>query len=652
MWMDAEAAFAEKFPGFEPRLPQRALALTIESSLTSGVHLAAQAACGVGKSYGGLVPLIDWAIANGRPGLVSTATKALQDQYANKDLPALQALYRNFSFAVVKGRGSYVCAAKLNELQPADLRSVSLADLRVHLATEDATGDIGQLDFQLDSFDQAKIVTSSDECPGKKDCPFGAVCFAERAKAKAEHADIIVTNHAMLATDALMRGGSDGKWLLPDYGRLMVDEGHELEDYVTSALSADITSGGLTKLATDVAAFLEDRKHLVRAQSPIRDLFEALAAKIDPKERTTTLTPELVVEVAQPIFEMVQTLDSFETHLSAERIHGDDSRSIKKKRLRKRVENAKARLEGVIMADFGDLVRWIEKDDKRGVMLKYSPLSVADFLRRNIWNRTPAVVMSATLAIGTDFSYLAERLGFDPKQLETFDAGTPFDFKTQARTFIPQDIPDPSKNQGGWRAAVTASIIELVRAADGRALLLFTSRSAMNAAYDSVAPMIQNLGHRVLRQNDLPVKALAEIFAADEHSVLFAMKSFFTGVDIQGDSLRLVIIDKLPFPVPTDVIVKARASVIDAKNGGSPWGSKGSFNKLSIPTMTLTLLQGYGRLIRSQSDRGMVAILDPRLLSKPYGSGIINAFPDAPLLKTLPEAVSYLHSLEEEAVVA
>lgn len=648
-WMDAEARFAEKFVGFEPRLPQRALALSIETAATEAHHLAAQAGCGVGKSFGGLIPMIDWAIANNRPVVVATATKVLQDQYAIKDLPALQRMYRPFRFAVIKGRSNYVCRAKLEELAPQDLR-VDLGLLKEALAADGATGDVDRMDLQIDGFDRSKITTTSDECPGKKDCLFGSICFAELAKAEADQAHIVVTNHSMLATDSLMRGGVDGRWLLPNFGRLLVDEAHELEDYVTNALSNEITSAGLTRLSQDVAAFLENRSWSARAEGPIEALFHTLGDKIDPKERTTTLTPELVVEVADAILGMVTVLDSFETNLSAERIHGDDARSEKKKRLRKRVENAKSRLEGVIMADFGDLVRWIEKDDKRGVVLKYSPLSVGKFLHENIWKRVPSVLMSATLAVGTDFSYLSDRLGFPDGELDTFDVGTPFDFTVQARTFVPADAPDPKKNPGGWRAFITAATIELVRAADGRALLLFTSRVAMNDAYDIVAPTIEGLGHRVLRQGDAPTKVLADIFAADEHSVLFALKSFFTGMDIQGDSLRLVVIDKVPFPVPSDVIFKARAAQIDARNGGSQWGSRGSFKRLSIPMMVLTLLQGYGRLIRSMDDRGMVAILDPRLLTATYGKNVMAALPPAPVLKQLPEALNYLRSLEEVSV--
>lgn len=640
-WMHFEQAFAAKFPHFEPRLPQRALAQKVETCVKGGTHLLAQAPTGVGKSFGGSVPLIDYAVENNVTIVVATAMKSLQDQYFNKDLPHLAANYRPFRFAVIKGRSNYLCLAKTNSLKPGEI-SVDLDTLDKIIKDPATTGDIDQLTIEVTPADRSKLTTTSDECPGKRDCPFGAVCFAERAKEAAKAAHVVVTNHSLLVTDALIGQGS----LLPPYERLLIDEGHELESYTTNTLSNEITSGGLLKLATDVAAFIEDRSYLVKAQEPIADLFQELGRRIDPKERTTPLNADVIAEVGAQIMACLDVVAGFATKVAGVTIHGDDSKSEKKQRLRKRVDSMRARLEGVIMADFADLVRWIEKNDRQGVILKFSPISVANFLRNNIWSRTPVTIMSATLAVGSDFSFLAERLGFDLNDTETFDCETPFDYKRQARTYIPRNVPDPSVNEGGHRAAVTMGMSELVKASDGRALLLFTSDKEMRFAYDYLRGVVEGMGHRALRQGQLPTRQLSEIFADDEHSVLFALKSFFTGIDVQGDSLRLLHINKLPFPNPSDVINKARCSLIDAKNGGKPWGSKGSFEKFTLPTMALDLLQAYGRLIRSVQDTGLVAISDPRLFSKKYGSTIINALPPAPLLDELDQATAFLRSLE------
>jgi Rad3-related DNA helicase len=296
------------------------------------------------------------------------------------------------------------------------------------------------------------------------------------------------------------------------------------------------------------------------------------------------------------------------------------------------------------------MVRWIEKaeyngrarDQRPSVILKYAPLHVGPFLAENLWTK-PAVLLSATLAVGNDFSYIAERLGLG-RQYGSFDAGTPFNYQKQAALFVPADYDPSPRNAQKWRAQVAATIPELVRAAGGRALLLFTSTSAMNEAYAATKDAIEAIGCQVLKQGDKPNRALSDEFKADETSVLFALKSFMTGFDVQGDALRLVIIDKMPFAVPTDVIFAARCAAVDAV--ARSWNDK-AFMKLSVPAMTLVLLQAFGRLIRSTTDEGLVAILDSRYRdkSKGYTAKIRNAMPPARPLGTLADATDYLKEL-------
>lgn len=658
-WSEAEANFAEKFVGYEPRLSQRALANTIEGALSAGVHLAAQAPCGTGKSYAGQVPAIDYALATGMPVILSTATKALQDQYI-RDAEALQELYRPFRFATLKGRGNYLCLSKLDESP--DLECDEEA-LRTELKDAATTGDFDLLVTPITPFDKSKLSTSSEECPGKKECVFGEVCFAEQAKRRAADAQVVVVNHALLVTDAQLKyiaadTGAEGLGtaILPNYSAVVVDEGHELEEYATSTLGKEISQRSIEKLTKEVSNFLERADMIRETARPIKALYEALGRQFPadkPRERSITLSAKLLVNVGEEINDVIEVLRDFEEQLRTKKIFGDDRASMQKKRLRKRVEGLTRRLENIIVADFADLVRWAEKATVRPanrepythIVLKSAPLSVAPFLKATLWDQVPAVLMSATLSTSVDkdgqadFSFLAERLGIE--NLVGFDCESPFDFEHQARIYV-ADTPEP--NQPGYRAAVTANLIELVRAADGRGLLLFTSWDGLNEAYSALSPVINGMGHRCLKQGELPNKQLSKIFAEDEHSVLFAVKSFFTGVDIAGDSLRLLVIDKLPFANPSDVIFKARCDALDA-TAHNKWVD-GSFPKLSIPTMVLTLLQGLGRLIRTKDDKGLIAILDPRLNTKAYGKKILKTFPPAPVLTDLRQAVDYLEGLE------
>jgi ATP-dependent DNA helicase DinG len=658
-WTEAEANFAEKFVGYEPRLPQRALANTIEGALSAGVHLAAQAPCGTGKSYAGQVPAIDYALATGLPVILSTATKALQDQYI-RDAEALQELYRPFRFATLKGRSNYLCLDKLDGID-GDLEGDEAA-LRAELKDVEATGDFDLLTTPITPFDKSKLSTSSEECPGKKECVFGDVCFAEKAKRRAADAQVVVVNHALLVTDAQLKyiatdTGAEGLGtaILPNYSAVVVDEGHELEEYATSTLGKEISQKSLERLANEVSNFLETDV-LTSARNTIARLYNALGAQFPsdrPRERSITLSAKLLVNVGEEINDVIEVLRDFEEQLRTKQIFGNDRASMTKKRLRKRVEGLTRRLENIIVADFADLVRWAEKvtvrparrDPYTHIVLKSAPLSVAPFLKATLWDQVPAVLMSATLSTAVDkngqadFSFLAERLGIE--DLVGFDCESPFDFEHQARIYV-ADTPEP--NQPGYRAAVTANLIELVRAADGRGLLLFTSWDGLNEAYNALSPVINGMGHRCLKQGELPNKQLSQIFAEDEHSVLFAVKSFFTGIDIAGDSLRLLVIDKLPFANPSDVIFKARCDALDA-TARNKW-TDGSFPKLSIPTMVLTLLQGLGRLIRTKDDKGLIAILDPRLNTKPYGKKILKTFPPAPVLTDLRQAIDYLEGLE------
>ena len=650
-WAEAETEFAQSLPGYESRAQQQRLATQIERALEAARTVLAQAGTGTGKSLALLVPAIDHALRTGEPVIIATATKALQDQYAGKDLPFLQEhLGKPFTWAMLKGRSNYACRAKLaEEMKSGDV--FNLKSLVEELETGEHSGDLDEVVTALDPRDRSKLVSTSDECPGKRDCPFGEVCFAEAAKRRAKESDVVVVNHALLVTDLKLRSelrDADGNpiGMLPTYSAVGIDEAHELEEYATSMLGQSFAQRGITKLATEILNFTGEKdisSTLTGAAGQLFAVLERMLNEAGKDERNTRVSGNDLLKLEKPITALLDGLRDAWHAVNNVTTRGDEGQDGRKKRLKKRIGGMGEKLTLLLVAEDDQLVRWTERDEKRGVVLAYAPLHVGPFLRDHLWSQVPAALLSATLSVGNDFSYIAERLGID--EFEAFDAGTPFDYPKQAALFVPQDMDPSPSTRARWAAMAPVVTEKLVRAAGGRALLLFTSKKAMNDCHDKIAGNLEQDGLQVLKQGDKPNRVLAEEFKADETSVLFALKSFMTGVDVQGDALRLVVIDKLPFPVPTDVIFAARCDAVEAQ-ARNTWVD-GAFPKLTVPSMALTLLQAFGRLIRTKQDRGVVAILDSRLLTKRYGRTMMQAMPPARRITALAEAEDYLRELED-----
>lgn len=648
-WNAAEEAFAQAMPGYESRENQRNLALAIERNWEFGGHLLAQAGTGTGKSFAGLVPAIAHALETGLPVIVSTATKALQDQYV-RDLEFLQNVLVDtpFTFALLKGRSNYACVAKVAEANETDV--FGLKALKEELEGENCTGDLDHLVTEINFVERRHIVSTTDECPGRSNCPLAGGCFAEQAKDRARVANIVVVNHSMMITDLKLRemtrdpetGRSLVSVLPMEIAGYLIDEAHELEDYATNALGGEFGRGSLAHFAAQVASLTGDTSVTARVNGAAQRLFGDLEEKLG-RERSRSFTTNMLLDLEDEFMRVLHEVRDLKEIIRLVNVHGDDHKATRRKRLMRGADSLAARLEGFMLAEEGDLVRWVEKDDKRGALLKYAPLHVGPFLAENLWTK-PAVLLSATLAVGNDFGYIASRLGLG-RDYGCFDAGTPFDYPKQAALFVPEGYDPSPANAQNWRAKVAATIPQLIRAAGGRALLLFTSTSAMNEAYFATKDAIEDMGLQVLKQGDRPNRALSAEFKADETSVLFALKSFMTGFDVQGDALRLVIIDKMPFANPADVIFKARCDAQDRLARGN-WNEK-SFMKISVPAMILTLLQAFGRLIRSTTDEGLVVILDSRFRdqSKGYTRVIRNAMPPARKLGILADAVAHLEEI-------
>lgn len=657
---DVEVLLAEALPGYEARPQQQDLAQQIEASLATRTHLLAEAGTGTGKSLGYLIPAILHAVQDGGRTVVSTATRALQDQVANKDLPFLAEhlnaedfLRRPFTHALLKGRSNYVCLAKVNDPENA-AEPWARATMQ---AIEQRAGDpefMGERDDlpEVEDRQWRKMTTTSEDCPGKRSCPFGEVCLAEKAKAKARAADVVVVNHALLLTDLKIKISSAGvASMLDEYESVIFDEAHEVEEYAGHVFGNQITEHGIRDTLSKVRSFArraasqEHAEVVAEGVAEVTRAMTALWAVLEPgRIRLGDIEAHVdefihFVNSLGALVEMVNAPEMMER--SEGKVRDKDVGALRT--LQANVVGQYDKVRQVVLGEFTEFVRWTEDEtmrngEKRRV-IKVAPISVASILNQNLFDRLDrptAVLVSATLSVGNEFDYIRTRLGIS--DADELDVGTPFDYPNQAMLYVPRHLVDPSPaNRAAWSSMAVAEMLDLVRVSDGRALLLFTSYQGMRQAYDAISGRVP---YRCLMQGQKPNKVLAAEFAQDVHSVLFATRSFMTGTDFQGEACSLVVIDKLPFPVPTEAITEARCEAIRAEGGSD-------FNEYTIPVMSLVLKQAFGRLIRHRSDRGVVAILDPRLVTKGYGRKIQRALPGAPLVTEMDDVRSFFDALKE-----
>lgn len=622
---EAEVNLAASLPGYESRPQQQALALAVEEAIAGRHHLIAEAGCGTGKSLGYIIP----AILSGKRVIVSTATKALQDQVANKDVPFLaEHLGAPFTFALLKGRSNYLCVNKVQAADPADVPSLARILEAVENAGPDFHGEREHLGFEVDDFEWMRVAADTEDCQAFG-CKDNKNCYAQRAKERAQAADLVVVNHALYLTDLMVKEATGGyASLVGEHDVVIFDEAHEVEEYAGKSLGSTFKEGGVRGLCTEVRNFgkrhvpdHEDR--LNEATAEVLTAMTNLWAVLEPgriRQATLLEAGDEFIGFANALFDLTGALGDSSI---LEGVPSGDLERVKarRERLWRRATSTTTRFHQVVTADFDDLVRWVERDGDKTV-LKTAPVDVAPYLREHLFGLgdVTAILASATLSVGGKFDYIAGRLGIDAYQ--GIDVGTPFDFATQARTYVPTHLPDPGRERAAWSNMAVLEMMDLIRASEGRALVLFTSYTEMRNAYDTISA---RLPYRCLMQGQMPNKTLAEEFKNDTSSVLFATRSFMTGVDFQGDTCSLVIVNKMPFPVPTEPLTEARCEAIKRRGGSD-------FSDYTIPVMTLVLKQAYGRLIRHRTDTGVVAILDPRLQTKGYGKGILRSLPEAPLV--------------------
>lgn len=659
---EAELALAESLPGYAPRPQQQRMASAVEQLFARNKGQALiQAGCGVGKSLGAVIPsifatIMDYETGEPRPMrvLVVTATKALQEQYAGKDLPFLEDhLGYAFTWALLKGRSNYVCHAKMAEATSYDLPNIEL--LREELRSTSVSGDFEHLTTPVPEDKKYLLSMSADECPGKSNCPFAKECFAERAKDRAKASQIVITNTAMLMTELKINELSNGEVkMLGEYDGVVIDEAHEVGEIAASALSDQFRRQGMENLVTRAMNFMNE--HAESLDSPSSQATAKLHGELNTAISEIWEHLEGLAQGEQVELKAAELMDHAEPYLTLvegckalfDHVHGTQIRfgeplfqASRQQRIERMVLGFVEKLIELLTSQ--GLVRWVETETvRRGrqmvevVTLRYSPIDVAPFLERNLWSRVPVALVSATLSVGGDFGYIQENLGLETAT--TLDVGTPFDYKSQALLFVPDSKqPHPVKKRTEWMSYAIMTTGQLVRQSGGGALLLYTSRKAMKDAYAMLAPMFEEQGITSLMQGEHGTnKEIARRFNDDENSVLFALKSFMTGVDFAGRTCRLVIVDKLPFPVPSDILFAARAAEVVKK-----YGSWADFNRLSIPMMTLTLIQAYGRAIRTVSDKAVIAILDPRLSSERYGRKIVGNLPNSPVTSNLAEVTGF-----------
>jgi ATP-dependent DNA helicase DinG len=664
-WSQVESNIAAGLgDAYDPREEQAHLSDSIADSLARAQILLAEAPTGTGKSLAGLVPAIEDAIEHDSRAIVSTGTKNLQDQYANKELPFLQAHSGlDFRWTVLKGRGNYLCLAAADEA----LKGGTFPGLKDYLATDGVTGDMDAIPAELvpDS-ERSNLTVSSEECPGAAECPFGSVCFAERAKSAAEDAHVIVVNHALLSVDANARRGDDGPGILPEYRTVLVDEAHGLEDYATGALGDEFTQRSITDYVTQVSSFMReiakqdayDTKLADRLAVNTNEAAERLFASVQAtlrsaKVRELALTDTLLLTFEDDLVEVINSINHLRDEVVAARTQFQkDSVLIKRKRLMKRGLSLRDKILALIpeSADSAP-IRWISAQEPRRqgaqprVVIGHAPLNVGPLLHDGLWSQvSSAILMSATLSVDGDFRYIQERLGLG--KTAEFRATTPFDYDKQSGIFIPKDAVPAKDQKGSWEVQLNSTITDLVSVIDGRTMLLFTSRTSMRDTYEQVAEMLEDKGFPCIMQgNGLTNAAMVQAKREHPETVLFGLKSFWEGVDIPGDPLQLVIIDKMPFPNFGDIIFDARAQDINRRYNDR-WAS---FSRMSVPMMALALQQGVGRLIRSKTDRGLIVIMDSRMHpskanknSKPYGRTVFGSLNAGQHLGTIEEARAYL----------
>jgi len=622
-----EGPLARELPHFEPRDGQRLMAEAVASALDSGGVLLAEAGTGTGKTLAYLVP----AILSGRRVLVSTGTKNLQEQIYFKDLPILErALGVPFTATYMKGRANYLCLHRLDQLVATAPESAPHVAAIARWAGHTETGDRAELD-DLPEGDPLwnDLSATADTCLGSE-CPQFQACFVTRMRQRAAASDLVIVNHHLLCADASVRRSAFGE-VIPACGYAVIDEAHQLEDVATQYFGIALSNIRIEDLVRDTerllnTGFLADdagsvRREVLAVDSTARTFFGGIALARASRGAGDRLRigPDWFGPLLEEGVTLGQSLVELQTQLTASVSLAATAEAAEDAgALAQRADALRHDLELLLSASDFRYVFFVETRG-RAVYLRAAPIDVSHLLQEMLFDRmTTTVLTSATLTVEGSFDYVRDRLGIP--EAETLTVPSEFDYRTQAVLYLPPRMPSPKAPAFAAEVArETQAILEQTR---GRAFVLFTSYGVLREVH---AQLQATLPYPLLVQGEAPRSLLLERFRATPGAVLLATSSFWQGVDVAGEQLSCVIIDKLPFASPGDPITAARVEAITAR-GGDP------FHEFQIPLAVLTMLQGLGRLIRHRDDRGVLAILDPRLRTMGYGRRFLDSFPPAPIV--------------------
>lgn len=661
---------AQGFGGYEHRPQQVTMLRTVAQALSSGSHLLVEAGTGTGKSMAYLVPAFAWAERNGQRVVVSTNTINLQDQLIHKDIPDLNAtLGSNYRAAVLKGRANYLCPRRLAALRRAGPRGPEelrvLSKVLVWLE-EGGSGDRGELNIQgpVEAGVWSRLSAEGEDCTPEACLQHtGGGCPYYKARLLAESAQVVIVNHALLLADV-----ATGSRVLPEYRHLIIDEAHHLEEAVTNALSfhatqadaeralreiGDETTGLLARLA-GVSRTLGAPELAAQAAAVVRLLagqaadamygnerfYAAISAllkaaredrevgpysqqlRITPSVRTLPDWSQVEVEweaLRHPLSSIVATLNDVADGLASysdEAVSPAEDLALAIRNTTRSLGEIHANLERMVFEPDTHIIYWGEVSSVQGrVSLHAAPLEVGPLVERHLWHEKDCIIMtSATLTAAGEFDYLRRRLSAD--EAEELALGSPFDFETSTLLYLINDIPEPADRKG-YQQAVERGLVRLCRASRGRALALFTSYEQLRRTARAIAEPLAADGILVFEQGEGASRhALLESFRTSDQAVLMGTRSFWEGVDVPGEALSVLAIIRLPFDVPSDPIVAARSESYEDP-----------FNEYSLPEAILRFRQGFGRLIRTKSDRGVVATFDRRILTKSYGRAFVDSLP-------------------------
>ena len=625
--------FSQHLPNYEYRPSQLAMARAVRGAIQSQNHLCVESETGTGKTLAYLIP----ALFSRKRVVVSTATKNLQDQIFFKDVPLIrQYILPELSATYMKGRQNYLCLHKLHEgLQ----QETVLTDVQQKLrrvsdwVKETLTGDRSELVW-MEDFDSVwgHIDARSDTCTGRK-CPSFDDCYITKVRERVMEADLIVVNHSLFFSNLALESDEIGK-ILPEFPILILDEAHEVEDSAANCFGKQISNYKMEEFCRSFRRIFWDREEYAEKISCLElksaDFFNAIPVKEGKFSLNLHLSDVKMVDsgenLVQEQIELREELEALYHFLMKQR-----GLPVEAYPLTRQLEQLISILRELFNHEDSNSVYWFERRG-RGVFLNTSPIDVDNILREKLFSRTDSTVLTAaTLTTNNNFEYLKGRLGVD-KPTEVILDGE-FDYSEQSILYIPRAFPEPRSPNYLSRALV--EIEEILEITKGDAFLLFTSIAQMNRVCEELRDRIR---FPVFCQGERPKTILLEIFKETSHSVLCATNSFWQGVDVQGDALRAVIVDKLPFQVPTRPLVSARMRRLETK-GDDP------FLCYSLPEAIITLKQGLGRLIRSRQDRGILAILDSRLYTRHYGKFFLESVPNCPVTDDIRDLKKFFRSI-------